>query len=361
MGFTVCRSLRGLIAIAMLLLAEDVSHAQSSYCVEHYKLGDVALGIAPSDANQLITDVANSIGVKLSVAVIPCRYVEKAEALEYDGSTAGRPAGQYVIYNPDWVREVIGNDRVQAIALFGHEFGHLLNQHYSSRSNIPRIQKETEADEFAGCAVARLGGSWDTLSSLLSRLRRENKDRDYPDRLTSLDAARRGFGNCGGALIAPHEQLDPLECESLPDGTVNVRLVPQLGNFSRAELDHLSALLSCDKYKYSMGTAGIFPGRPMNVVAYSGVLDFRIIAKLLVGLSKGHAQPNFICNDVDQLRDDYVLLAHHEQQPEESPLTGDDINRLVNAKSGTEFDNILRQHHCFGGWSLTGPATKQTR
>jgi hypothetical protein len=88
--------------------------------------------------------------------------------------------------------------------LFGHELGHFLNEHFTARANVPPAQQEEEADRFAGCAVARLGGEWDVLADLLSRLRRE-KDELYPNRVQSLEAALQGFRRCGGNDSPPEQ------------------------------------------------------------------------------------------------------------------------------------------------------------
>lgn len=148
---------RNLLILGAFLLCPMSAIAQSStnFCIREHLNGSTTLGIAPSDVSELIRQVARSIGVQPSVTVIPCRSEEKAAAVEHDGQYPGIPAGQYVVYNPEWVREVIGNDRIQAIALFGHEFGHLINRHDTLSKNLSRLEKETQADEFAGCAVAR--------------------------------------------------------------------------------------------------------------------------------------------------------------------------------------------------------------
>jgi hypothetical protein len=177
----------------------------NSFCVQkHYeqlaKEGP-QLGIAPSEAEALVRDVASSIGLDSStVVVFPCGQSTKAHAYYADGKIQGVPKGDYIVYNPTWVREVIGDDRVQAIALFGHEIAHHLHRDFTG-SNVPDIQKETRADQFAGCAVARLGGDWSTLENLFSRLR-EDIDSTYPSRLKSLEAAKQGFERCQGMAFS---------------------------------------------------------------------------------------------------------------------------------------------------------------
>jgi hypothetical protein len=131
------------------------------------------------------------------VTVVPCSFGEKASAW------LGKPSddsqeGEYIIYNPDWVREILGKDKIQAVALFAHELGHFLNADFTTRRNMPRRDKERDADHFAGCAVAKMSGDFSRLEDLLSRLRLE-KDTFYPDRLSSIESARKGFELCGGS------------------------------------------------------------------------------------------------------------------------------------------------------------------
>lgn len=173
------------------------------FCLEdhfskEYVEGEV-LGIEASDASLLVSNVAAAINlVSDDVTVVECSDVKKAVAYDHLTKLAGNdviPIGRFIIYNPDWVEDVVGTDRFQAIALFGHELAHHLNNHFTNRRSIADVQKETEADRFAGCAVARLGGDWSAVEDLFDRIRRD-VDLQYPNRLRSLSAAKEGFENC---------------------------------------------------------------------------------------------------------------------------------------------------------------------
>lgn len=192
----------GFIALLLTMCGSGVTYAQSATCVNTYlaaRKTDQTLGIAAVDAERLVSRVAQSIGLMRPVIVVPCTFIEKAYS--WLGKPDDQsPEGEYIIYNPDWVREVLGKDEVQAVALFGHELGHFLNADFTTRKNVPRQQQERDADRFAGCAVARVSGDFAKLEDLLSRLRLE-KDAYYPDRLTSIDSAKEGFKACGGVAI----------------------------------------------------------------------------------------------------------------------------------------------------------------
>ncbi|MBL8546957.1 MAG: SEL1-like repeat protein [Hyphomonadaceae bacterium] len=188
--------------VAMVALVMP-SHAQPwQRCarehMEAQSAGQQTLGIAAPEAEVLIREIASAIGLRVeSTTLVPCHVVRQVETIATDGSIPGVPAGEYVFYNETWVRQVIGTDRNQAIALFGHELGHLLNRDfYPGRNTLARNQRETDADQFAGCAVAVAGnGDWAALESLLTRLR-ETREGTYPTRARSLEAARRGFDLC---------------------------------------------------------------------------------------------------------------------------------------------------------------------
>jgi hypothetical protein len=155
------------------------------------------LGFSQSQAEITVARVARSIAFQQKVTVIYCERVLRALAWAAK-SQDGIPDGDFIEVNPVWLREVIGNDETQAIALLGHELGHFLGRHFESRASIPQEQKEAEADQFAGCAVARLSGNWSALENLLSRIRTESGGNGYPSRAESLRAARQGYDDCGG-------------------------------------------------------------------------------------------------------------------------------------------------------------------
>lgn len=183
--------------------ATDV-HADARYCVREFfrqaeekesDEPDLSLGFAAPDVEQLVGEVASAIGLDTNgITVISCSEAMKAEAT-YFGDDDDAPIGEYIVYDPIWLREVIGKNRPEAIALFGHELGHILNRHWTTNKSRTRLQKETEADKFAGCAVGALGLEWASLESLLSRIRGD-VETTYPSRENSLKAARSGFDQC---------------------------------------------------------------------------------------------------------------------------------------------------------------------
>lgn len=185
--------------------------------------GETTLGISETRVESLLWDIAIATDLPsdfmAGTVVLPCAYVEKAVAYFPNAFHVdlGVPARNYFIYDPDWTREVIGGDNWQAVALFGHELGHFWLSHFEQPGKS-RIVKEEEADQFSGCIVAKLGGPWEAVEDLLSRIRRDTATSKYPDRLTSLEKARQGYDDC----------TDASDAGSTPTSTVSAEAISQL-------------------------------------------------------------------------------------------------------------------------------------
>lgn len=199
--FAMTRIFLGNLLLLLTILPHQV-YGQSAYCVKKFyeslKKDDASAEIAPRNVEALISEISLSIslGAGRRIKAIACTDEKKAVAYPAKDDILGVPNGNYIIYNPEWIREVIGKDKVQAIAIFGHELGHFLNAH-SAAQGAQSIENEREADEFAGCAVARLQGDFAPLQNIIERIRTE-KSETYPNRLQSVESARKGFDNCGG-------------------------------------------------------------------------------------------------------------------------------------------------------------------
>jgi hypothetical protein len=187
------------------MFATNSAYAQVT-CIQMHLATKIhkSLGFAPSDVENLVSKVANSIGLSpAGISIIPCNGINKVQSIYYD-DRKDVPKGEYILYEPVWVREVVGNNlageeevktRDQAVFIFGHELGHLLGRHFTSRAELPRLQKETEADHFGGCAVGTTGGKWQNVQDIINRIRGDS-DTDYPSREHSLATAKDGFDGC---------------------------------------------------------------------------------------------------------------------------------------------------------------------
>ena len=203
----------------------DAADAQIT-CIQTYLASSdyKALGFAPSDVEDLVGSVSRGIGLEPDgIMIIPCDGVQKVISNFYIEERDNVPTSDYILYEPQWVRAVIGptiardpNNRAygEAIALFGHELGHLLNRHFTASSKLTRLKKETVADNFAGCAAGVMGVPFEHVEGLLSRIRGD-VDTTYPSRTRAIKAAREGYNNClRGRPVppdpAPVPQLDPI-------------------------------------------------------------------------------------------------------------------------------------------------------
>lgn len=192
-------------ALAFLVFFLCDAQAQINTCIMNWAEeqidGSGALALDDSEAQELIYAIARQYGIATSITAFPCASVDKVQAVAKDASNPRVPRGEYVIYDPNWVREVFGDDTVQATFAFAHEIGHFVNRHFGSRSHLSIKEKETEADGFAGCAVARIEGknSWSSLENLVTRLR-ETSHPTYPNRQESLAVVRAGYIECGGVI-----------------------------------------------------------------------------------------------------------------------------------------------------------------
>ncbi len=182
-------------------------------CIADYesklKKGDVALGISVPEATRLTHEIVAEVGASNQPTVAPCGAIEDAQAFvetenrEWsNGMTV--PAGEYVLYNPRWTHQVLGEHDDLAVIVLGHEIGHLLNRDFSTtRISTSTLEREKEADRFAGCAAARRAIPWTKVAGILSRLR-EDYTSDHPKRADSLSEAQAGYNSC---LIALPRQI----------------------------------------------------------------------------------------------------------------------------------------------------------
>jgi hypothetical protein len=197
-----------IVAAGSFLAAAGEAQAQNVTCIKQHNTKPAdqpldSLEIGAQQAGDLIMEIATQLGIARGLEIITCDILGvKAEAYYADGRRTGVPQGEYIIYSTDWVREVIGDNRTQALVLFGHELGHFVNRHHTTRSNLPRKEMEMEADVTSGCAVARLKGDWREAASYLSRTRKQVDDL-YPNREESLAALQKGFTDCGGIIPLP--------------------------------------------------------------------------------------------------------------------------------------------------------------
>ncbi|PWJ89515.1 hypothetical protein C8D77_107159 [Mesorhizobium loti] len=189
-------------SIGIVLIAGayvTVCHAAGEKsCIQHFL---AAQSPAPAKVAAIVKNVSSAIGLARQIQIVPCTSVTDAEAFVSDGSNPLMPEGsEYIIYNPQWVQQVAGDHDTELVTIFGHEMGHLLNGDFTANKAKSRHDKEAAADQFAGCAVARLHGEKDQMDEVLLRLRSapdgSAADDTYPSADESLEQAHTGFDHC---------------------------------------------------------------------------------------------------------------------------------------------------------------------
>lgn len=174
-------------------------------CISEFLGRTTQLSHDEVDAAKILSRVAGAVGITRKINVVPCHFATQAVAWRVNEVEPGVPKGDYIIYQPAWVRQVLGNDEMQAVALFGHELAHFLNDDFNPSNDTFDAEMERRADKFAGCAVARMDGESSKVEDLLGRLR-TSAGGTYPTRLASLAAAKEGFAACSSVVVKSEKQ-----------------------------------------------------------------------------------------------------------------------------------------------------------
>src|SRR4051794_13394227 len=176
---------RVLVAVCIITASCRGAYAQARACVDAFSKNGATQADAgqanPQEVQAVINDIGKSIGLSRPVQTISCSFISKVQSFYMASQDNAASDAEYIIYDPTWVREVLGKDKTELTALIGHELGHLLNGDFTVRKAIPRKQKEIDSDRLAGCAVGRVDGRWKKLADLFSRIRASSSD-DYPNR-----------------------------------------------------------------------------------------------------------------------------------------------------------------------------------
>lgn len=235
-----CRKTRQIIYRFLALLCMFLfwsATAQVTCIQDHFKDGaGTRLGFSPTQVENLVYQIAVAIGTPPNtIRVFDCPNNDKVQSF-YEPIESPQPIsmGNYIIYDPVWMREILGLDiegkagsrgRGEAVVLFGHELGHFRNSHFTDRANIGRLKQETEADNFSGCAANVMGIKWEIVKGFLERVRPDVDD-IYPSREHSITAALSGFDRCNGIHpVGPPSRLLAAELQNaiIGDSAVSIQ------------------------------------------------------------------------------------------------------------------------------------------
>lgn len=167
----------------------------ATICVRAFAAADDAnVTFTDVQLQSLVDEMSLALGLARAIWAVPCDAVETIQS-----TTIGDIArvGQFVVYNRTWWHEAVGADRSTSVFLVAHEIAHFLNGDTDEpRASFPRSQIELDADEFAGCALARMGFTIDSAVDVLNRLRPVTASASYPSATESIKVATSGFNRC---------------------------------------------------------------------------------------------------------------------------------------------------------------------
>ena len=113
-----------------------------------------------SDTNAILLRLLTVLGMRSNS--VELWYVHSLTGLAEAGSRDGIPA---IVFGPEWLKKT----QPDWYALLGHELGHIVNHHASRPTDSP-IEKEAEADRFAGRLMAQAGIPLDVARTTLRDL-----------------------------------------------------------------------------------------------------------------------------------------------------------------------------------------------
>ena len=192
--------------------AQDISS-----CAEYVRINksQPKSDIKDSDIIDLVNKIKSVLPLSVDkIQVVRCEYIDTVKSVYWAEGVGpyGAEAGAYIFYSPRWVHRMAGpdiadtssEDYAKTVFIIGHEIGHLMNQDWTLNVNKSRLDKETAADKFGGCAVGGVGVSWAKVDHLISQLRDKQTElnSDYPDAFTSKHAAYSGFTECAPLAIS---------------------------------------------------------------------------------------------------------------------------------------------------------------
>lgn len=144
-----------------------------------------------ADAQSVVRKITTSAGLKPNFEIISYN-VPNAAAVIQNGI-------RYILYNPSFISQITQQTGSEwgAWCIMAHEVGHHLNGH-TLQPGGSRPPTELEADEFAGFAVQKIGG---TLNQALSpyQTMSPSGSSTHPPRADRLAAVTRGWNSAAGS------------------------------------------------------------------------------------------------------------------------------------------------------------------
>lgn len=182
--------------VAILFFISHSSKAQN-ICTQQFSnlmLEGVGNGIAVADAEAIVNDILNVMGLKGNFE-IRAADIPNAAAVVYNGK-------RYVMYNPQFISRLnnaTGSDWA-SVSVLAHEIGHHLNGHTLSGGSEPG--RELEADEFSGYIMQRLGATLEEAETAMKLAADIKGTATHPGRTARITAIEEGWNRASDQLAA---------------------------------------------------------------------------------------------------------------------------------------------------------------
>ncbi len=279
-----------------------------SYLSSNRPEGEI-LGFSRGVIENVVNNVIAASGLVLQdIQIVECTGAGSAFAkVDTNQLKEGKP-GRFLVYDPDWLAQISGQDQWPLTMIIAHEIGHFANGHFAY-VNVDSKIMETEADQFAGCVVGRMRGDWGAISETIIKIRK-TVDELYPDRLQSTDAAREGFETCASAsTVARNPPGTPLTSDQRRAiegllGWVQSEAAkdhPNFGenpNFRTLSIAYLTSMLTSDRFVYSPGLRDVlFAFQDDQNLSITHELDSETIERIREAVDIGDIVPTYRRSD----------------------------------------------------------------
>ena len=186
--------MKQIVLSVILIVASVITFAQVNLTGTNEEVPDLTMAAfsKPEDAQKIVTEIMNAVGLKPNFILKPAKVTNIEAAVSRHK--------RYILYNPEfinWINKAT-QDKWGAIALLAHEIGHHLNGHTLKKRGNSLL--ELEADEFAGFVLNKLGASLEQSQRIMNYIAKEQRSQTHPARADRMLAIKTGWNK---AMTSP--------------------------------------------------------------------------------------------------------------------------------------------------------------
>jgi hypothetical protein len=186
--------MKQIVLSVILIVASVITFAQVNLTGTNEEVPDLTMAAfsKPEDAQKIVTEIMNAVGLKPNFILKPAKVTNIEAAVSRHK--------RYILYNPEfinWINKAT-KDKWGGIALLAHEIGHHLNGHTLKKRGNSLF--ELEADEFAGFVLNKLGASLEQSQRIMNYISREQRSETHPARADRMLAIKTGWNK---AMTSP--------------------------------------------------------------------------------------------------------------------------------------------------------------